>query len=111
MNPNEFKFSYPNLNEQLDAQDFLLQGTGKPGMSFDVLQNGSKVSTEAVGSDGEWSYFVEKPTDGDNKFQLQADGIIDDVMYQEEAYTSVLSISASVSTLLGLFHKRLLPDN
>ena len=74
MNPNEFKFSYPNLNEQLDAQDFLLQGTGKPGMSFDVLQNGSKVSTETVGSDGEWSYFVEKPTDGDNKFQLQADG-------------------------------------
>jgi hypothetical protein len=74
MNPNEFKFSYPSLNEQLDAQSFLLQGTGKPGMSFDVLQNGSKVSTETVGNDGEWSYFVETPTDGDNRFQLQADG-------------------------------------
>lgn len=36
-------------------------------------------------------------------FQLQADGVLDDVMYQEESYTSVLSISASVSTLLGLF--------
>ncbi len=36
-------------------------------------------------------------------FQLQADSLLDDVMYQEEAYTPVLSISASVATLLGLF--------
>lgn len=36
-------------------------------------------------------------------FQLQADGILDDVMYHEEAYTPVLTISASISTLLGLF--------
>ena len=36
-------------------------------------------------------------------FQLQADGVIDDVMYHEESYTSVLSVSASISTLLGLF--------
>ena len=74
MNTNDFKFSYPSLNEQLDAQSFLLQGTGKPGMSFDVLQNGSKVSTETVGNDGEWSYYIDSPTEGDNRFQLQADG-------------------------------------
>lgn len=36
-------------------------------------------------------------------FSLQADSVLDDVMYHEEAYTSVLSISASISTLLGLF--------
>lgn len=36
-------------------------------------------------------------------FQLQADALLDDVMYKEEAYTPVLSISASVATLLGLF--------
>jgi biopolymer transport protein ExbB/TolQ len=36
-------------------------------------------------------------------FQIQADALLDDVMYQEEAYTPVLSISASVATLLGLF--------
>lgn len=36
-------------------------------------------------------------------FQFQADSIIDDVLYQEEAYTPVLTISASVATLLGLF--------
>ncbi|MCX5923543.1 MAG: MotA/TolQ/ExbB proton channel family protein [Candidatus Dependentiae bacterium] len=36
-------------------------------------------------------------------FQMQADALLDDVMYQEEAYTPVLSISASVATLLGLF--------
>ena len=36
-------------------------------------------------------------------FALQADGVLDDVMHQEESYVPVLSISASISTLLGLF--------
>jgi biopolymer transport protein TolQ len=36
-------------------------------------------------------------------FQLQADGVLDDVMYHEEAYTPILAVSASISTLLGLF--------
>lgn len=36
-------------------------------------------------------------------FALQADGVLDEVMHQEEAYVPVLSISASISTLLGLF--------
>ncbi|OGB85953.1 hypothetical protein A3J41_02210 [candidate division TM6 bacterium RIFCSPHIGHO2_12_FULL_38_8] len=36
-------------------------------------------------------------------FQLQADGVLDDVMYHEEAYTPILTVSASISTLLGLF--------
>ncbi|MBP9765588.1 MotA/TolQ/ExbB proton channel family protein [Candidatus Babeliales bacterium] len=35
--------------------------------------------------------------------QVQSDMVVDDVMYHEESYTSVLSISASVATLLGLF--------
>jgi hypothetical protein len=74
MNPNEFKFSYPSVNEQLDAQDFMLRGSGKPGMMFDVLQNGSKVGSETVGNDGEWVYSVEKPAAGDYTYQLQADG-------------------------------------
>lgn len=36
-------------------------------------------------------------------FQFQADAVLDDVMYHEESYTSILTISASISTLLGLF--------
>lgn len=36
-------------------------------------------------------------------FELQATTVLDDVMYHEESYVSVLSISASVATLLGLF--------
>lgn len=35
--------------------------------------------------------------------QIQADSVVDDVMYHEESYTSVLAISASIATLLGLF--------
>lgn len=36
-------------------------------------------------------------------FDVQAGSILDDAMYHEESYTSVLSISASIATLLGLF--------
>ena len=36
-------------------------------------------------------------------FDIQAGSIIDEAMYHEESYTSVLSISASIATLLGLF--------
>lgn len=35
--------------------------------------------------------------------ELQASSVLDDVMYHEESYTSVLNISASIATLLGLF--------
>jgi len=35
--------------------------------------------------------------------QIQADTVVDDVMYHEESYTSILAISASIATLLGLF--------
>lgn len=35
--------------------------------------------------------------------QLQSESILDDTMYHEESYTSVLNISASIATLLGLF--------
>jgi len=35
--------------------------------------------------------------------QHQIDTTLDDIMYNEESYTSILSVSASVSTLLGLF--------
>ncbi len=35
--------------------------------------------------------------------QIYADQVLDEVMYQEEAYTSVLAISSAVATLLGLF--------
>lgn len=34
---------------------------------------------------------------------VYADQILDEVMYQEEAYTPVLSITSAVATLLGLF--------
>jgi biopolymer transport protein TolQ len=36
-------------------------------------------------------------------FDVQAGSILDDAMYHEESYTSILSISASIATLLGLF--------
>ncbi len=35
--------------------------------------------------------------------QLQSESILDDTMYHEESYNSILNISASIATLLGLF--------
>lgn len=35
--------------------------------------------------------------------QLHTDQLLDELMYQEESYTSVLAITSSVATLLGLF--------
>lgn len=36
-------------------------------------------------------------------YQVYSDQILDEVMYQEESYTPVLSVSSAVATLLGLF--------
>lgn len=44
-----------------------------------------------------------RDTQTTDMLQIYTDQILDEVMYQEEAYTPVLSISSAVATLLGLF--------
>ena len=44
-----------------------------------------------------------KETQSIDMLQIYTDQILDEVMYQEESYTSVLAISSAVATLLGLF--------
>lgn len=44
-----------------------------------------------------------KDVGSSDMLQVYSDQILDEVMYQEEAYTPVLSVSSAVATLLGLF--------
>ncbi len=51
-------FLYPNENETLDAQDFILEGTGKAGENLEMFRNGTSVGTVTVDANGKWSYPV-----------------------------------------------------
>jgi hypothetical protein len=61
-------FDYPGDNEQLNAQDYALSGTGKPGDRFEIWQttpSGTlKLETVAVGADGRWNSYVPTTNPG-----------------------------------------------
>jgi hypothetical protein len=64
-------FTYPVAGERLDAQDYLLEGTGMSGERLELLQNGTLIGQVTVGADGKWSYYVSKPTPGEYSYQLK----------------------------------------
>ncbi len=64
-------FTYPVAGERLDAQDYLLEGTGPAGERLELLQNGVVVGQVTVGADGKWSYYVSKPAPGEYSYQLK----------------------------------------
>jgi K(+)-stimulated pyrophosphate-energized sodium pump len=63
-------FTYPSAGEALDAQDFLLRGTGTAGDVLDVLQNGNKVGQAVVGADGTWAFLISRPQAGDYNLEV-----------------------------------------
>ncbi len=69
-------FNYPTNNEVLDAQQYILNGTGKPGAILDVMRDGVKIGETTVGADGKWSYAVQdagtKP--GTYKYEIRGSG-------------------------------------
>jgi hypothetical protein len=65
----------PKNLEELDAQDFLLEGTGLAGESFELLSNGSPLANITVGADNTWSYNVSNPAAGDYEFSLRGTNI------------------------------------
>jgi hypothetical protein len=68
---SQVAFSYPAEAEKLDAQDFLLQGTGKPGETLELTQDGVLLGSVVVGADGTWSYNVSKPKAGAYAFEIK----------------------------------------
>lgn len=67
-----FAFSYPAEAEALDAQDFILEGTGTAGASLEVLKNGAMDGSTSVDSNGQWSYYIPTQAVGDYEFKVKA---------------------------------------
>jgi K(+)-stimulated pyrophosphate-energized sodium pump len=67
-------FSYPSEAEQLDAQDFLIQGMGEPGKSLELLEGENKLSDLNVGADGKWASLISKPSEGDHSYEIREAG-------------------------------------
>ncbi len=67
-----FAFTYPAASEQLDAQDFLLEGTAPAGQALEVYQNDAKLIDLTAGLDGKWSYYISAPKPGDYSYEVRA---------------------------------------
>jgi hypothetical protein len=66
-----FAITAPVNLENLDAQDFLLEGTGPAGSSVELLRNDQPIGNVTVGGDNTWSYNVSRPQPGDYAFSLR----------------------------------------
>jgi K(+)-stimulated pyrophosphate-energized sodium pump len=67
-------FTYPAEAEQLDAQDFLLQGSGIPGKSLELFEADKMLGGFNVGPDGKWASLVSKPGIGDHRYEIREAG-------------------------------------
>lgn len=67
-------FTYPTDGEQLDAQDFLLEGRGTPGQELEIFQDGQSIGKVTVGEDGSWSWPIGNPKPGDYAFEVRPVG-------------------------------------
>jgi hypothetical protein len=67
-----FAFSYPAEAEALDAQDFILEGTGTAGSSLEVLKNGTLEGSTTVDASGAWSYYIPQQPVGEYEFEVKA---------------------------------------
>ena len=67
-------FTYPAEAEQLDAQDFLIQGTGEAGQSLELLEGENKLGDLVVDADGKWASLISKPSEGDHSYEIREAG-------------------------------------
>jgi parvulin-like peptidyl-prolyl isomerase len=68
---SRFTITSPVDGAQLDTQDFVMYGTGRPDQELEVVQNGKSLTKLKVGADGQWSYYVSKPAAGDYNFEVR----------------------------------------
>jgi hypothetical protein len=64
-------FTYPVAGEALDAQDYLLEGTGPSGETLELLRDGAVLGPVGVNADGAWSYYVQQPQPGEYEYELR----------------------------------------
>jgi hypothetical protein len=69
-------FTSPFELEQLDLQDYLLTGVGKPGETLELFEGENKLGEFTVGQDGNWSWPIGGAlvTEGNHTYELRAMG-------------------------------------
>ena len=76
MEAGKLAFTYPVENEQLDLQDYLLTGNGKPGEELEVFEGAANLGRVTVGPDGTWSFPItgRLVSEGDHEYEARALG-------------------------------------
>ena len=67
----EFTVTEPAQNADVAATGFNLTGTGTPGETYELLEDGVSVGTFTVGDDGNWTADVAAPSEGDKTYTIQ----------------------------------------
>ncbi|MPY67266.1 DUF937 domain-containing protein [Deinococcus sp. SDU3-2] len=81
-----FTIAEPAADAELPAGGFTLSGTGEPGQSVQILEDGTSLGTVTVADDGTWSLDVPSPVEGAHTYAVQ-----------DEAGTELTSVSVTVA--------------
>ena len=73
MEAGTLAFTYPVENEQLDLQDYLLEGNGKPGEELEIFEGSANLGKVTVGADGKWSFPItgRLVSEGDHEYEAR----------------------------------------
>ncbi|WP_019587485.1 DUF937 domain-containing protein [Deinococcus apachensis] len=69
-----FAITEPAANAQLPAGGFTLRGTGTPGQTLQVFEDGTSLGNVTVAGDGAWTLEVPSPTAGAHTYSVQGPG-------------------------------------
>lgn len=81
-----FAISEPTSGAQLPAGGFTLRGTGTPGQTVQVLEDGTSLGNVTVAEDGTWSLNVPSPAAGTHTYAVQ-----------DENGTELASVTATIA--------------
>lgn len=66
-----FAITDPAADAELPAGGFTLRGTGEPGQTVQILEDGTSLGTVTVADDGAWSLDVPGPAEGPHTYAVQ----------------------------------------
>ena len=68
-----FSISEPGPDATLPAGTFTLRGTGTPGQTVQLLEDGTSLGNLTIGEDGTWSRDVPSPAAGEHTYSVRAE--------------------------------------
>ncbi|MCP2013932.1 hypothetical protein L1280_001069 [Deinococcus sp. HSC-46F16] len=81
-----FAIAEPAADAELPAGGFTLSGTGEPGQSVQILEDGTSLGSVTVADDGTWNLDVPSPAEGAHTYAAQ-----------DEAGTELASVAVTVA--------------